>query len=219
MKIGVFDSGRGGKYVADRLQVLFPDDDVHYVNDVTHLPYGEKTATELQQLTDAAIQPLLEDGSDVIVIACNSATTNAIAYLRQNYPATFFVGIEPMIKPAAQLTTTNTIAVCATPATLRSEAYASLKQRYASELTVIEPDCATWASLIEDARADEIDVEATVHQLHSQGCDTVVLGCTHYHYLKDRFQKAAPLLHILEPTDAIASRIAAQITTIRSRQR
>ena len=215
MKIGVFDSGLGGKYVADRLGNIFPGDEIIYVNDRHNLPYGDKTAQQIRQLTALAIQPLLDAGCHAIVIACNSATTNAIAYLRQQFPETFFIGIEPMIKPAAKLTTTGKIAVCATPATLASEGYVRLKDIYATNLEVIEPDCSTWASLIESNRSNEIDVATVGRQLVNQGCDVIVLGCTHYHYLKNRFQAVDSNLKILEPTDAIANRIANQLSKVR----
>lgn len=219
MKIGVFDSGLGGKYVADRLAEIFPQDDIRYVNDVNNLPYGDKTPEQLQQLTEAAIRPLLDANCDAIVIACNSATMNAIHYLRQTYPSFFFIGIEPMLKPAAQYSKTKTIAVCATPATLSSSSYANLKQKYVADYTVIEPDCATWAQIIENKKADTIDVDSLVASLVQQNCDVIVLGCTHYHYLKDRFQAAAPHVTILEPTDAIARRIKDQLIEARSQLR
>lgn len=215
MKIGVFDSGLGGKYVAQRLADIFPDDQIIYANDRDNLPYGDKTAAQLRQLTAVAIQPLLDADCQAIVIACNSATTNAIDWLRQKFPDTFFVGIEPMIKPASQLTKTGKIAICATPATLASSNYADLKLKYASGIEVVEPDCSSWATLIENNQADLIDVETTAMQLGDQGCDVIVLGCTHYHYLKNRFQASLPTAIILEPTDAIAERIASQLIKAR----
>lgn len=217
MKIGVFDSGLGGKYVADRLSEIFQSDEILYVNDRSNLPYGDKTAKQIQTLTAAAIRPLLNAGCHAIVIACNSATTNAITYLRQQYPDIFFVGIEPMIKPAATLSQTKRIAVCATPATLNSSGYQQLKQLYGQNLEIIEPNCSDWARLIENGQTDKIDVESTAQDIVSQRCDVIVLGCTHYHYLKERFQLAAPGISILEPTDAIASRIANQLSKERSR--
>lgn len=211
MKIGVFDSGRGGEYVARELQIVFPTSSVYYVGDPSNVPYGSKTPQQIQALTEAAIQPLLQAKCDAIIIACNTATTNAIAYLRQRYPAQFFIGIEPMLKPAAARSRSGIIAVCATPATLESAAYAALKNRYAANIRVIEPDCSSWAELIENNEIDRVPVALTIKKLRAQGVDVVVLGCTHYHFLKNTFSQLAPELTILEPTDAIARRIRAQL--------
>src|SRR5688500_4451990 len=121
MKLGIFDSGIGGEAVAASLHAAFPAAEIVTVNDREHLPYGDRTAEDITALTDAAIQPLLAGNCDVIVIACNSATAAAIETLRARYPEQLFVGLEPMIKPAAAMTKTGTIAVCATPATLGSD--------------------------------------------------------------------------------------------------
>lgn len=207
MKIGVFDSGVGGKSIADALKRAFPGDTVLYSHDSKNVPYGSKSSREIIRLTLAGIKPLVESGCDVIVIACNTASTNAIATLRTKYPTIFFVGLEPMIKPAAQSTHTKVIAVCATPATLTSQTYADLKKKWAHNVKVIEPDCSTWATLIENDESEKIDVEKTVAQLRRAECDTLVLACTHYHWIKDRFLEIAPEIVLLEPTDAIARRI------------
>ena len=207
MKIGVFDSGIGGKNVAEVLEQAFPTDTILYANDHGHVPYGARTSTEIQQLTEAALSPLFAAECDVIVIACNTATTNAISTLRTAHPEVFFVGLEPMVKPAAQLTHSKIVAVCATDATRHSSSYQSLKKQWANETTIIEPDCSQWAGLIENYESHTIDVEGLVSELAKKNCDVIVLACTHYHWLKKRFEKAAPHMTILEPTDAIIARI------------
>lgn len=208
VKIGVFDSGIGGKAVAERLQFLFPTAEILFVNDHRHVPYGTKSPDDIRVLTDAAIQPLLAAQCDAIVIACNTATTNAIEYLRATYPDTHFVGLEPMVKPAAKLTQSHVIAVLATPMTLASDKYHALKQQWAADTTIIEPDCRDWATRIEEGNGDKIDVETTVASLLEQHVDVIVLGCTHYHWLKDRIQAAAgPDVTVLEPSDAIGARL------------
>ena len=212
MKIGVFDSGLGGKFVADDLQTYFPEAQIIYVNDRAHLPYGRRSAPDIQKLTLAAIQPLIQVNCPIIVIACNSATTNAINKLRAAYPQVFFVGLEPMIKPASQATQTNIVAVCATPATLKSANYQQLVKLYGNGLNILQPDCSTWAELIEAGQDHKIDVESLAAELVAAGCDSLVLGCTHYHYLKPRFRAAAPSLMIFEPTAAIAKRIITSST-------
>jgi glutamate racemase len=213
MKIGVFDSGIGGKSVAQRLQELFPEATIQFMNDREHVPYGTRSAEEVIALTTAAIQPLIDGQCDVIVIACNTATTLAIHSLREHFPDTPFVGIEPMVKPAALQTKSGVIAVLATPGTLGSRRYHELKETWASAITVIEPDCSRWAGLIENDHADDVPVEIVCRQLLDQDVDMIVLGCTHYHWLKQRFITAAgDHASILEPSDAIGARVKTVIT-------
>jgi len=208
VKIGVFDSGIGGLSVARRLEQLFPAAEVIFTNDSENVPYGSRSQSEIVHLTDAALQPLIEARCDAIVIACNTATTNAITELRRRYPDVHFVGIEPMVKPAAKMTKTGVIAVLATPSTLASRRYHELKRQWAPQLTIIEPDCSHWASMIEHDQADTIDIETFIGDLTRQNIDVIVLGCTHYHWLKDRIQKAAgPGVQVLEPSDAIGARL------------
>jgi glutamate racemase len=208
MKIGVFDSGIGGKAVAERLQELIPSAEIMFVDDHDHVPYGTRLDNEILDLTTAAIQPLLQEKCDAIVIACNTATTVAITHLREKYPETKFVGIEPMIKPAAALTKSRHIAVLATPATLRSERYNELKAKWAPGLTLYEPDCASWAELIEAGKTDDIPLESTIHDLLLKEVDVIVLACTHYHWLKPRIENLVDnKATILEPSDAISRRV------------
>ncbi|HEY0965441.1 MAG TPA: aspartate/glutamate racemase family protein [Candidatus Saccharimonadales bacterium] len=210
MKLGIFDSGIGGEAIAEALKQEFPDATFQVVNDRTHLPYGDKTPEEIRELTDTAIQPLIQSGSDVIVIACNSATTAAIDWLRRKYPEQKFIGIEPMIKPAAKHTKTGVIAVCATTATLASQSYQTLRKRYAGDLTVLEPDCSAWAKMIEDNQINETQIAETLDELLEAQADVIVLGCTHYHWIKDFIlDHVGPDVAVLEPSEAIGRRVKA----------
>ncbi|MGH7217880.1 MAG: glutamate racemase [Candidatus Microsaccharimonas sp.] len=208
MKIGVFDSGIGGKAIADELQRLIEGAEVIIVDDRAHVPYGGRSKDAIIQLTDTAIQPLLQDSCDCIVIACNTATTNAIVELRARYPAQNFVGLEPMIKPAVELSRTKKFAVLATPSTLQSEQYAQLKSDWAKGCTILEPDCSTWASLIEHDKADQIPLQKTLAPLLTAGIDVIVLGCTHYHWIKPAIEAiVGDGVTVLEPSQAIKNRI------------
>ncbi len=208
VKIGVFDSGIGGLSVARKLEQLFPSAEILFASDSQNVPYGTRRRADIIRLTEAAIQPLIAAQCDAIVIACNTATTNAISDLRSHYPDTHFVGIEPMVKPAATMTKTGVIAVLATPSTLASHRYQELKLHWASRLTVVEPDCSLWASKIERNQSDSIDIDTFIRELKRWEIDVIVLGCTHYHWLKDRIQKAAgPNIRVLEPSDAIGARL------------
>jgi len=209
MKLGVFDSGIGGEAVAAALGQTFPDAAIMVVNDRQHLPYGDKTKGEIIVLTDKAIQPLLAEDCDVIILACNTATALAIEWLRKKYPEQKFVGIEPMIKPAASLTKTGTVAVCATRATLDSERYAALLKQYGKNLHVIEPDCSKWAYWIESDQLNQAHVKQIIDYVCDQGADVIVLGCTHYHWIKELIAElAADRAAVLEPSEAISRRVA-----------
>lgn len=208
MKLGVFDSGIGGEAVAAALQETFPTADIIIVNDKTNIPYGNKSSNQVISLTDAAIQPLLSASCDVIVLACNTATAAAIETLRSRYPGQKFIGIEPMVKTAAQLTKSNTIAVCATPATLASQRYKQLIETFGAHLNIIEPDCSEWAYLIENNQLNRSHIEQTITELCGRGADVIVLGCTHYHWIKDLIAELATgHAKVIEPSEAIGRRV------------
>jgi len=208
MKIGVFDSGIGGKSVADSLRVAYPDAGIVYVDDRAHVPYGSRSHEEIIRLTDAAIQPLLQQRCDVIVLACNTATVAAIEFLREKYPTTPFVGLEPMVKPAVAMSSTGVIAICATPYTLRSERYENLKNKYATGITVIEPDCSDWAAMIEHNQVDDAKIAQVVEDACDAGADVIVLACTHYHWIKEKITELSRgRAMVIDPSDAIARRV------------
>lgn len=208
LKIGVFDSGVGGEAIAKKLRTKFPNAEIISVNDRANVPYGTRRRADIIKLTEIAIQPLIDAKCDAIVIACNTATTNAISNLRAKHPDIHFVGIEPMVKPASKMTRTGVIAVFATPSTLKSHRYKQLKSLWASGKTFIEPDCSNWASSIEHGGAHRLDVIPAVNDSLRWHADVIVLGCTHYHLLKDKITKlAGPKVKVLEPSDAIESRL------------
>jgi glutamate racemase len=208
MKIGVFDSGIGGKAIAERLQADYPDSEVLYVDDHKNVPYGSRTQDDIVHLTDVAIQPLLNQSCDVIVIACNTATAAAIDILKDTYPNTPFIGLEPMVKPAALLTQTGVIAICATPFTLNSGRYTSLKEDYASDIIVLEPDCSDWASMIEADQTDIQEITDAISGVCVAGADVIVLACTHYHWIKEEIIKIADgRAQVIDPSDAISRRV------------
>lgn len=210
MKLGVFDSGIGGEAVAAALQKTFPDAEIITVNDRDNVPYGEKSRERVIGLTDAAIQPLLASRCDVIILACNTATTAAIATLRSRYPTQRFIGIEPMIKPAAALTKSGRIAVCATPATLGSARYDELISLYGANLSIIEPDCQEWAYMIEHNQINHQKIAETIEQVCNTGADVIVLGCTHYHWIKDDIiALTRGRAVVLEPSEAIGRQVVA----------
>lgn len=212
MKIGVFDSGKGGEFIAEGLKMLLPEHDYIVMNDRNNVPYGSRTNDEVIVLTDRAIQPLISAGCPIIVITCNTATMAAISTLRTLYPSIAFVGIEPMIKPAAALSKTRRCTVLATPLTLKSERYRILTACFGAKLVIDEPNAAGWAAAIESGTASMIDYSEVALSVKS-GSDTIILACTHYITLKKTLKDQFPRVNILEPTEAIASRIRTLVTT------
>jgi len=214
MKIGVFDTGKGGEIVAERLANIFPEHEFITADDLENAPYGSKTPAQIRQLVAAAIKPLLP--AQIIVVACNTATTIAINHLRAIYPKHEFIGFEPALKPALRFTATGNIMVLATPATLASRRYQQLKNRFAEGKNVIEPDCSPWAWRIENNkfRPSEFNLTPTVKLATDQKVDQIVLGCTHFLSLQERLQKLLPEVKIQEPTPAVAEQISRYLATL-----
>ncbi len=209
MKIGVFDSGIGGKSIANSLQADYPEAEIIYVNDKENVPYGNRPLEEILYLTNDAIQPLIEAKCDVIVIACNTATAAAIEALRFKYPNIPFIGLEPMVKPASKLTKTGVIAICATPFTLSSYRYLKLKEKYASDIKVIEPDCSKWAYLIESNQINTKIIDEAISEVCVKKADVIVLACTHYHWIKEEITELTKgRAIVINPSEAISRRVA-----------
>jgi glutamate racemase len=183
-KIGVFDSGVGGLSVANAIRKQLPDLEIILKEDKKHLPYGTKSIEEIYGFIKPIFQEFIDEGCQVIVVACNTVTTNLIARLRQEFSVPL-VGMEPMVKPAAEASKTGVIAVCATPRTLSSERYKWLKNQFAKGIKVLEPDCSEWAMMIETSNLDREKVAKTIENVIEQGADQIVLGCTHYHWIEE----------------------------------
>ena len=209
--IGVFDSGVGGKSVARALALAMPDAHVAFRHDSQHMPYGDKTPQQLLGYIVPILQSLVEEGCEVIVVACNSATTTLIAELRARI-AVPLVGVEPMIKPAAAQTKTGVIAVCATPMTLASPRYAWLKETYATGITVLEPACNDWAYMIEHNQVNEAHIRSQITDLCDQNADVIVLGCTHYHWIEETIQEMTEgRAIVIQPEQAIVRQVQRQL--------
>jgi glutamate racemase len=189
-KIGVFDSGVGGQSVVNAIHEALPELEIIYVEDKENVPYGNKSPEELHRLVLPILQSLVEQGCEVIVIACNTVTTTIISKLREELSVPL-VGMEPMIKPAVEKSKSGRIAICATPATLASERYKWLKDTYAKDVAVLEPDCSDWAFMIESNQVDHQKLRDRIVEVCEKDADTIVLGCTHYHWIEEDIQKIA----------------------------
>lgn len=206
-KIGVFDSGLGGLSVAEAIKLALPQHDVIFMSDSQHMPYGDKPLAQVRAFVLPVLQKLVEQGCDCIVIACNTVTTNFITELREQIKVPL-IGVEPMVKPAAEQTKTGTIAVCATPRTLQSPRYAWLKQTYAADKTVLEPDCSQWAYMIEHNKVNDQEIARQIDELCSAGADVIVLGCTHYHWIQEKIQAMAQnRAVVIQPEQAVIAQV------------
>jgi glutamate racemase len=203
MKIGVFDSGIGGLSVAQAIEKALPEHEISFVNDREHVPYGTKQPAVLLELVEPILRSMAEDGCKVIVVACNTVSTTIIGDLRQRIKVPL-IAVEPMVKPAAEQTKTEVIAVCATPATLASERYGWLKETYAKGLTVLEPNCGDWASMIEHQAVEEDKIRMRIEEVLAQNADVIILGCTHYHWIEDLIKGMAQgKATVIQPEPAI----------------
>ncbi|HEX9153743.1 MAG TPA: glutamate racemase [Candidatus Saccharimonadales bacterium] len=216
-KIGVFDSGVGGLSVAEAIQEALPDDIVVFRNDKEHVPYGDKVPQQVLEYVVPILTSLVDEGCKVIVIACNTVTTNHIEKLRGLIPVPL-VGMEPMVKPASEITKSSIIAVCATPATLASKRYMWLKDTYARRVKVIEPDCRNWAAMIERDQINEQSIRGQIDGVCAQGADVIVLGCTHYHWIKELIQDiAANRAVVVQPEEQVIEQLKRVLAKTRAR--
>jgi glutamate racemase len=193
--IGVFDSGVGGLSVLRAIRELLPHEDVIYVADQAFAPYGKRTKSEIIQRADAISKWLLSQNCKLIVVACNTATTNAISHLRQTYDVPF-VGIEPAIKPAALGSKTGVVGVLATEGTLSSELFQSTTQDHAKEIEVITQVGHGLVELVEEGNAESTHAEMQLRRdlapMLNHPIDHLVLGCTHYPFLRKTLKKILP---------------------------
>jgi glutamate racemase len=183
--IGVFDSGVGGLSVLEALLTQLPSARFIYIADTAYAPYGERSLAQIQERAFAISRYLLKRGASLIVIACNTATAAAIADLRQAFPHTPFVGVEPALKQAARLSSQGRVGVLATRATLSSTKWAQLRQQVEqahSQLMVTCVPCDGLAQAIETQNAQRVDqlCQQYIRPFKQADVDSVVLGCTHY---------------------------------------
>lgn len=185
--IGVFDSGVGGISVLQHIHALLPHEQLLYVADSKYAPYGSKTPDEIQSRCFAITDFLIEKGVKAIVVACNTATAAAIDLMRARY-ALPIIGMEPAVKPAAEASKNGVIGVLATVGTLKSAQFAGLLESYGRNVKVVTQGC---VGLVECIERGELRGDATLNLLEKycqplldEGADTIVLGCTHYPFVK-----------------------------------
>ncbi|QLE01616.1 glutamate racemase [Galbibacter sp. BG1] len=193
--IGIFDSGLGGTSIWKEIHSLLPKESTIYLADSKHAPYGERTQEEILQLSIKNTEYLIQRGCKIIVVACNTATTNAIDYLRENYDHPF-IGIEPAIKPAALNSKTGVVGVLATRGTLTSSLFTKTSALYAKDRKVMEQFGDGLVPLIENGKINSAEMKELLHKyvdpMVKADIDYLVLGCTHYPYLVPQLKKILP---------------------------
>jgi len=182
-----------------------------YLGDREWAPYGVRTLSEVRGRAELVTTHLLTAGADTIVVACNTASAAALHHLRQRHPDVAFVGMEPAVKPAVSATRTGVIGVLATPATFQGELYASVVDRFGAGVEVIDAPCPGWMELVERHAPDEVihsAIKGALLPLLERGADVLVLGCTHYPFLRDQIAAVAgPGVTIVDPGEAVARQV------------
>lgn len=207
--IGIFDSGSGGLSVYREIVKLLPGERYVYYSDNANCPYGEKSREFIIERAREITRFLLGKGCTIIVVACNTATAAAIATLREEFPTVPFVGMEPAVKPAALGTKSGVIGVLATAGTLKASKYLDTKEKYTDGIKVVEHVGSGFVELVERGVLDGAEAEKTVRlsvaPLLEAGADTIVLGCTHYPFLRGVIERVAgPSVRIIDPAPAAA---------------
>ena len=212
-RIGVFDSGIGGLTVLEELKKLLPNEDYLFYADSKNCPYGEKSDTELYDITSNIVDYLIDRECKIIVIACNTATTRCIKYLRDKYKDMTFIGTEPAIKVACDRDYKN-ILVMATPATIASERTSILvndnKKEYENIYLV---PCEGLADAIEtDNFKKQEDIVSSIYdEYKDKEIDAIVLGCTHYPHIKDLISKYFTNAELLDGGNGVARETKRQL--------
>lgn len=214
--IGVFDSGVGGLGVLREILPLLPGARVRFVADRANAPYGVRSIENVRALTHGHAGRMIDQGASTIVLACNTASAAALHSLRDSFPDTSFVGMEPAIKPAAAATKAGIVGVLATKATFQGQLFASLIGEYASDIKVIPRAAPEWVELVERGviTGDRAMTAIKEHlePLLDAGVDTIVLGCTHFPFLIQPITEVAgEAITIIDPAHAVARRTGALV--------
>lgn len=206
--IGLFDSGIGGTSIWKEIHFLMPNESTIYLSDSKNAPYGNKDKEQIIEFAIKNTEYLLSKNCKIIIVACNTATTNAIDVLRNRYKIPF-IGIEPAIKPAALRTRTNAVGILATKGTLNSKLFEKTSSSLSTELAIIEQVGEGLVNLIEKGNINSKDMEILLRRylkpMIKANVDHIVLGCTHYPYLKNQIQDiVGPSVIIIDSGNAVA---------------
>lgn len=214
-RIGILDSGVGGLSVLREIRNLLPSSPLHYVGDSAWCPYGNKDPQTIRERVVEITDYLLSHGAGIIVIACNSATIHAVGHLRATYPVPI-VGMEPGVKPAAEKSRAGIVGVLATEASIAGEKFHQLVSRHAQGVRVITRPCPRFVELVESGILSGSEAEAAVDDiltpLLETGADAIVLGCTHYPFLRSLIEARLPeSVFVIDTGVAVARRVESQL--------
>ena len=207
--IGVFDSGVGGLSVLRAMRELMPGENVVFFGDQGHVPYGPRPLEQVRAFSEGITRFLLDEGAKLIVVACNTASAAALTHLRQTFPDVKFVGMEPAVKPAAERTQTGVVGVLATPATFQGALYASVVERFANGVELMQNTCPGLVQQIEKGDLDGAEtrriLESALHPMLEKNIDTVVLACTHFPFVIPLIQRiCGESVRVIDPAPAVA---------------
>ncbi len=210
--IGVFDSGVGGLSVLRAVREQMPEESVIYFGDQGHIPYGPRPMEQIRNFSEAITSFLLARHAKIIVVACNTASAAALKYLREKFPNVSFVGMEPAVKPAAEHTQTGKVGVLATPATFQGALYASVVERFANGVELLQNTCPGLVQEIEkgNLNGDESRriLNGALLPMLEKNIDTVVLGCTHYPFVIPLIQQiVGDTVRVIDPAPAVAKQV------------
>ena len=207
--IGVFDSGVGGLSVLRAIREQMPEESVIYFGDQGHIPYGPRPMAQIQDFSETITRFLLDRGAKIVVVACNTASAAALTYLRQTFLEVQFVGMEPAVKTAAEHTETGVVGVLATPATFQGALYASVVERFANGVQLLQNTCPGLVQQIEKGDLDGPQtrkiLEDALTPMLGKNIDTVVLGCTHYPFVIPLIERiVGDKVRVIDPAPAVA---------------
>ena len=211
--IGVYDSGLGGLSVWRELHAKLPNESLTYLADGANCPYGGRAKEEIRHFADQAVGKLIEQGAKMVVVACNTATAAAIDFLREKYSGTPIVGMEPAVKPAALATRTGVVGVLATAGSLGGDLFLRTSARYADRAKFVTAVGEGFVEIVEGNREKTPETEEVVRQviepLLEAGADQIVLGCTHYPFLREVIEKiiGEREIKVIDPAPAVARRV------------
>jgi glutamate racemase len=210
--IGLFDSGLGGISVWRALHDALPYESLIYLGDGARCPYGSRSEAEVLKFTEEAVERLLSEGCKMVVVACNTATAVAIKRLRESYPNIPFVGLEPAVKPAALTTKTGVIGVLATERSLQGDHFRRAEEKYGAEVKILKAVGEGFVEVVEQNREDAPEtvelVRKAVQPLIDGGADKIVLGCTHYPFLREVIATiVGDGVDIVDSSEAVARRV------------
>lgn len=207
--IGFFDSGVGGLSVMREVRTLLPGEDLLYFGDNGHCPYGERSEAQVRQRVFHIAAVLVEEGVKLLVVACNTASIVALDDLRARYPQLPIVGMEPAVKPAATATRNDRVGVLATTVALHGERFSDLLRQYARHVEVISLPGHGLVERVEAGLVDDSETESYLRQLLQpliqSGVDTMVLGCTHYAFLRGLVERVmGPAVTVIDTGGPVA---------------